>query len=123
MGAYLFRRILYAIPTLLGVAFIVFTLFNWVGGDPAVVMLGKHATPARVLMVRQELGLDQPKTVQFVEYLRQVVTFDFGRSYSTHENIRKKILHGLGPTLSLSIPAFLLTSFLSLMMALLVSRF
>ena len=123
MWSYVFRRLLYSVPTLFGVALIVFTLFNLVGGDPATVMLGKHANATRVAMVRQELGLDQPKIVQFGHYLGQIVTFDFGRSYNTKENISTKILHGLGPTLSLSIPAFLITAFFSLLIALVVSYY
>ena len=123
MWSYVIRRLLYSIPVLFGVALIVFTLFNIVGGDPAVFLLGKHANPTRVAMVRQELGLDQPMPIQFGHYLKQIVTFDFGRSYNTREEIRGKILRGLGPTLSLSIPAFFITTFLSMMIALIVSYF
>ena len=101
MWSYLIRRLLYSVPILFGVALTVFALFNLVGGDPAVMLLGKHATAERVAMVRSELGLDRPPIIQFGEYLREIVTFDFGRSYTTRENIRTKILHGIGPTLSL----------------------
>ena len=123
MWSYLIRRLLYSVPILFGVALTVFALFNLVGGDPAVMLLGKHATAERVAMVRSELGLDRPPIIQFGEYLREIVTFDFGRSYTTRENIRTKILHGIGPTLSLSIPAFFLTAILSLSIALFVSYF
>lgn len=123
MAFYIIRRILSAVPVLVGVALTVFSLFHLVGGDPAVLLLGKHATAERVAMVRTELGLDRSLTHQFGEYLREMVTFDFGRSYATREVIRSKILHGLGPTLSLSIPAFFITGFLSLMIALFVSYF
>jgi peptide/nickel transport system permease protein len=121
MWAYILRRLLYSIPILFGVSLVVFCLFHLVGGDPAILLLGKHATAERVAMVRTELGLDRPMIVQFGEYLREVVTFDFGRSYTTREVIRDKILSGIGPTLSLSIPAFVLTAILSLLIALVVS--
>jgi peptide/nickel transport system permease protein len=121
MWAYILRRLLYSIPILFGVSLVVFCLFHLVGGDPAVLLLGKHATAERVAMVRTELGLDRPMIVQFGEYLREVVTFDFGRSYTTREVIRDKILSGIGPTLSLSIPAFVLTAIFSLLIALVVS--
>jgi peptide/nickel transport system permease protein len=123
MWAYIIRRLLYSIPIVLGVAFVVFTLFHFVGGDPASVMLGKHATAERVALVRAELGLDRPLLVQFVDYLKQIATLDFGRSYTTRELIKDKIIAGVFPTLSLSVPAFLLTSFLSLLIALVVSFF
>jgi len=102
---------------------VVFSLFHLVGGDPATLLLGKHATAERVAMVRSELGLDQPLPIQFGHYLKEIVTFDFGKSYTTREVISDRILKGVGPTLSLSIPAFFLTAFFSLLIALVVSYF
>jgi peptide/nickel transport system permease protein len=61
--------------------------------------------------------------VQFADYLREVVTFDFGKSYTTREDIRDKISHGIWPTLWLSVPAFFLTALLSLSIALVVAYF
>jgi peptide/nickel transport system permease protein len=123
MWAYIIRRLFYSIPILFGVALVVFSLFNLVGGDPATLLLGKHATAERIQMVRTELGLDRPLYVQFGDYLKQIVTFDFGKSYTTREDIREKIIKGIGPTLSLSIPAFVITAFLSLLIALIVSYY
>ena len=123
MWAYFIRRLLYAVPILFGVALVVFSLFNLVGGDPATMLLGKHATAERVAMVRAELGLDRPLPVQFADYLKEIVTFDFGKSYTTREDIREKIISGIGPTLCLSIPAFLITAFFSLLIALIVSYY
>jgi len=123
MWVYLIRRLLYSVPILFGVSLVVFALFHLVGGDPALLLLGKHATAERVTMVRQELGLDKPLSIQFVDYLREIVTFDFGKSYTTREVIKDKILSGIGPTLSLSIPALFLTTFLSLTIALVVSYY
>jgi len=123
MWAYIIRRLLYSIPILLGVSFVVFALFNMVGGDPATLLLGKHATAERVEMVRAELGLDQPLPVQFGQYLKQIVTFDFGKSYTTREDIRQKVIDGIGPTLSLTVPAFALTTIISLLIGLMVAYF
>lgn len=121
MWAYIIRRLLYSVPILFGVALVVFSLFNLVGGDPAALLLGKHATAERVAMVRSELGLDQPLPMQFVGYLKEIVTFDFGKSYTTREDIRDKIIAGVGPTLSLTVPAFFLTTIISLLIGLLVA--
>ncbi len=123
MWSYVIRRLVYSVPTLLGAALVVFSLFHLVGGDPATLLLGKHATAERVAMVRSELGLDQPLPIQFGHYLKEIVTFDFGKSYTTREVISDRILKGVGPTLSLSIPAFFLTAFFSLLIALVVSYF
>jgi len=67
--------------------------------------------------------LDQPKTTQFLRYLQQVVTFDFGRSYATRQPIRQMILNGIGPSLTLAIPAFILTTVLSVLISLVVVYF
>lgn len=123
MFAYLIRKLLSTIPTLLGVAVIVFLLFNVVGGDPTYQMLGRHADAKQIAELRHEYGLDQPQYIQFIQFLKQIVTFDFGRSYATKQPIGKMILDGLGPSLTLMIPAFFLTTFLAVSMGLLVAYF
>jgi peptide/nickel transport system permease protein len=123
MFVYLVRKLLNTIPTLFGVTVIIFVLFNLVGGDPTYQMLGRHATQRQVDELRHEYGFDQPKIVQYGEYLKQVVTFDYGRSYATKQPIRKMILDGIGPSMSLTLPAFLLTTVLAVSIGLLVAYF
>jgi peptide/nickel transport system permease protein len=114
MFAYIVRKLLSTIPTLLGVALIVFVLFNLVGGDPTYQMLGRHANAQQIEEVRHEYGFDQSRPVQFLNYLKQIVTFDYGRSYSTRQSISQMIGDGIVPSLSLMIPAFLVTTLLSI---------
>jgi peptide/nickel transport system permease protein len=123
MLMYVLRKLMGAIPTLIGVALIVFILFNLVGGDPTYQMLGRHASAQQVAELRHELGLDQPKIIQFLQFLKQVATFDFGRSYATKQQISQMILSGIGPSLTLMIPAFLFTTFFAVSMGLLVAYF
>ena len=123
MFVFLMRRILASIPIIFGVALVVFLLFNIVGGDPALQMVGKHATLQQIAEIRHEYGLDKPLILQFVDYLRQMVTFDFGRSYATRQQISEMISNGVGPSLSLAVPAFFLTTFLSLAISLVVAYF
>ena len=123
MFGYVIRKILHAIPTLFGVALIVFVLFNWVGGDPSYQMLGRHATARQVAELRHEYGFDQPQYVQFLQYLKQIITFDYGRSYATKQKISEMILDGIGPSLSLMIPAFLFTTILAIGISLFVAYF
>jgi peptide/nickel transport system permease protein len=120
---YLVRRLLGTIPTIFGVALITFVLFNMVGGDPVYMMVGKHANPVQIQEIRHEYGLDQPLHVQFGTFLKQIVTFDFGRSYATRREISTMILEGVGPSLTLAIPAFFLTTVLSVLIALFVAYF
>ncbi len=123
MLLYFSRRLLYTIPILFGVALVVFILFHCVGGDPAYQMLGNHVTPEQIDALRAELGLNQPMYIQFLEYLKQIITFDFGQSYSTKQKISEMLAQGIPASLSLAIPAFLIETVLALSIALLVSFF
>ncbi len=123
MLTFLIRRIIGALPIVFGVALVVFILFNVVGGDPALMMVGKHATAQQIADIRREYGLDQPLHIQFVQYLKDIVTFDFGRSYATRQKISDMILNGIGPSLSLTIPAFFFTTVISVILGLLVAYF
>jgi peptide/nickel transport system permease protein len=122
MIAFVLRRLLAAIPTIFGIALVVFCLFNWVGGDPTLIMMGKHGNEAVRQELRQELGLDKPLPAQFVDYLGQIVTFDFGRSYATRREISDMILDGMGPSFALGFPALLITTILGLALALVASK-
>ena len=123
MFVYLVRKLLNTIPTIFGIALIIFFLFDMVGGDPTYQMLGKHATQQQIDELRHEYGFDQPKVVQFGHYLKQIATFDYGRSYATKQPISTMIKDGIGPSLTLTIPAFILTTILAVSLALLVSYF
>lgn len=94
-----------------------FFLFHGVGGDPAVVQAGKNASPETIAQIRHELGMDRPLLSQYGFFLKQVVTFDWGRSWSTHESINSMLLQGIGPSLSITVPAFLLSCFIALWIA------
>lgn len=123
MFVYITRKVLSTIPTVFGCALIVFVLFNMVGGDPVYQMLGRHATAERIAEVRHEQGWDRPLPVQFGHYLKEIVTFDYGTSPMTHQKISEMISSGIGPSLTLMIPAFFLTNFLAIPIALLVAYF
>ena len=123
MISFLVRRTLYAVPVLLGVALITLLLFNVAGGDPVAIKLGKNPSPAEVAALRIELGLDQPFLMQYVDFLRQIVTLDFGRSWSDNTPVREIFWRGIAPTLSLSLPAFLMGSLIAVTVSLLVSFF
>lgn len=123
MIQYFFKRLIYTIPILLGISILTFVLFYVAGGDPAATIAGKYATAERIAEVRSELGLDKPLYLQFFEYFKQLIFFDFGRSWSTQQPISKMISSGLGPSLSLTLPAFFIAQLISLSIALIVARF
>jgi peptide/nickel transport system permease protein len=123
MFSYIVRKILSTIPTLFGVTLVIFILFNLVGGNPALMMLGRHATAAQIAEVNHQYGYDLPKYQQYFHYLKEVVTFDYGRSYQTKQQINTMIVRGIMPSLSITVPALLLTTLLAVSIGLIVSYF
>src|SRR5215217_9512981 len=80
MAAYILRRLLLVIPTLIGVSLLTFALSRIVPGDPARLAAGAQATPEMYAQIRQEFGLDDPLPVQYWNYLTGIVQGDWGRS-------------------------------------------
>jgi len=118
---YVLRRLLYIVPILLGVCLIIFVLFNVVAGDPTHLLLGKHATAKQMAELRHELGLDRPWFFQYLDVVKSAFTFDFGRSWSTKQTISSMISEGSIPSLTLTIPGFVLTTIFSVSLSLLVA--
>jgi peptide/nickel transport system permease protein len=121
MIKYIIRRLLYLIPVLLGVSFIIFVLFNLVSGDPTAVLLGKNATARQMMELREQLGLNKPLFDQYLDVVRSAFTFDFGYSWATKQEIKQMIIQGAYPSLCLSIPAFTIATVLSLIISLVVA--
>ena len=121
MLAYLVRRLWQMIPTMLGVILLIFFLFNWVGGDPAYILAGKMSSPEQIENIRKQLGVDQPYYVQLWIFIKQILTFDYGASWSTGESVSQIILTRLGPSLTLLIPLTILQTVISIILALAVA--
>jgi peptide/nickel transport system permease protein len=121
MTAYILRRLWQMAPTMLGVIVLVFLLFNWVGGDPAYILAGKMSNPEQILNIRKQLGIDQPYYVQLWIFIKQIVTFDFGASWSTGESVAHVITTRLGPSLTVMVPFVILESFFAIALALAIA--
>jgi peptide/nickel transport system permease protein len=121
MLAYAVRRILQMVPTLFGVMLLVFFLFKWFGGDPAEILAGLFATPQQVAAIRSQLGLERPVWEQFWLFLRQVVTFDWGRSWATNEAVSNLFATRLPATLTIMIPILVLELVLAVLAAVAVA--
>ena len=121
MIKYIIRRLLYLIPVLLGVSFIIFVLFNLVSGDPTAVLLGKNATAKQMIELREQLGLNKPLFDQYLDVVKSAFTFDFGHSWATKQEIKEMIIQGAYPSMCLSIPAFVIATILSLLISLVVA--
>ena len=121
MMAYIIRRLWQMIPTLLGVILLVFVIFNMVGGDPAYVLAGKISNQEQIDNIRKQLGVDQPYYVQLAIFAKQVVTGDFGSSWSTNERISNILGTRLGPSLMVLVPILILETILAIGFALAVA--
>lgn len=102
MIKYIGRRILMMIPILLAVTFIVFTLMYITPGNPAELMLGQNATPEAVEKLEEELGLDRPFLVRYIDYLFNLLRLDMGTSYTTKEPVMTRIWNCVPYTLELA---------------------
>ena len=108
MLSYLLRRIWQMIPTLAGVILLVFFLFKYFGGDPAEILGGLQASVKQIESIRRQLGLDRPVLEQLWIFVKQVCTFDWGRSWATNEAVNHIFATRLPATLTVMIPILIL---------------
>src|SRR5258705_6131500 len=99
------RRIIGAIPVILGISFLIFLLMHIAPGDPVSLLLGDDATPADIERTRHEWGLDRPLLVQYWDFLTRAVTGDFGKSLKFNEPVTKLVSERLPATLELAFAA------------------
>lgn len=97
------RRLLASVVTLLGVIFVLVTLFKFVPGDPARIIAGLQATPAQVEAIRKTMGLDQSVIVQFREFLEKLLHGNMGVSARTGSSVISEIGQRLPYTLELAV--------------------
>lgn len=138
MGRYVARRLLYAIPTVGGVLVLTFVLFRLLPTDIAQRIAGEGASAQTVAELRWAYGLDRPLFFdvegarvhgigrlfdsQFFHHAADMLTFDFGRSWTTRRPVWDLLLRGIGPSLALTAPIFLGTLTLALALGLWSAR-
>ena len=83
MQEYIIRRILYTIMTIFAVATILFFIFRVMPGDPTAQVISPALDEAAQARLKESFGLDKPLVVQYVLYLKNLVTLNWGRSYTT----------------------------------------
>ena len=103
MLRYFVRRLLLAIPVLIGVATLVFSLIHLVPGDPAQAMMGDGASPQDVAELRKTLGLDQPLLTQYASFLRHAIKGDLGVSFRTGQPVTQMVVERMPATAELAI--------------------
>ena len=123
MLQYALRKLVSGIPLVLGVTFVSFVLMVYFGPDQTYELLGKNPTPEQVAEVRHQLGYDQPFLVRYADYLREIVTLDFGHSNSTGEKVSSMIARTMPVSLALVLPGFVLGNVLAILLALVAAHF
>ena len=119
--AFAMRRILAAIPTLLGVTLIVFFMVRVLPGDPARILAGLLAPQSEVDRIRVQLGLTQPLAVQYKIFLSQLLHGDLGRSIVTQGPVATEIANRLPQTATLAAVASVLAGILGIASGIAVS--
>jgi peptide/nickel transport system permease protein len=105
---FLARRIVQIVPTLFFVSLLIFSLQQLLPGDPALVMAGEERDPAAIEQIRHQYRLDQPIPVQYVYWLKGVLTGNFGESLRNKMPVRELIAQKLPVTLQLGSMAMLI---------------
>ena len=108
------KRILQSIPTLFIVITITFVLTRMIPGNPALTMLGPQAPKESVEQLEQELGLDKSKGEQYIMYLKQILSGDFGRSYSYNQSVVELIMERVPNTLVITLTSLFIALILGM---------
>lgn len=113
MFSYIIRRLLIAIPVLLGVTIFNFIIINLAPGNPVEMFIDPNISPEQIELRKEQLGLNDPLWLQYFHWLINMLQGNLGFSFSSYEPVSAIILERLGPTLQLM--------FLSLLVGVLIS--
>ncbi|MCS1351798.1 ABC transporter permease [Mechercharimyces sp. CAU 1602] len=111
MLSYTIRRLLQLIPVLFGISLLTFSIVHAIPGDPARAILGTKATAGQIAEVREELGLNEPLVMQYVDYVKNLFQGDLGKSYLTNRDIGEEMFPYLAATAELAFVALALATF------------
>jgi peptide/nickel transport system permease protein len=114
MGQYTLRRLLYAIPTLLGMTIVIFLLLSVLPGDPAELIQGDMADQETINALREEWGLDRPMLERYVTWLSKVMRFDLGTSLYDGTPVLKLILNRFPFSLLLAVTSLVFAAFIAI---------
>lgn len=108
------RRIIGAVPVLIGMSFLVFLLMQLAPGDPVTLLLGEDAEPHEIEEVTREWGLDQPIIVQYWQFVSQAVQGNFGESMRYGEPVTQLVIERLPATVELALASLLVAIIIAL---------
>jgi len=111
---HILSRLVQAAFTMVGAVTILFLIVRLTPGDPAYIMLGDYATPELVAVVRERYGLDKSLPTQYLTYVTNIATGNFGRSYSRNQDVMTLVGSALPYTLALGLASIVVTSVIGL---------
>jgi peptide/nickel transport system permease protein len=114
MTQYIIRRLLFAIPILVGVTFLVFASIRLVRGGPAVAIAGELASPELIAQVNRELGLDQPVLSQYAIYIGRMFQGNLGQSVRSRLPVTEEIQSRLPRTITLALVSLSVASLIGI---------
>lgn len=122
IAKYCFKRVLLAIPTIIGVTIVVFLIVHMIPGDPAQVMLYPQGTPEAVEALRVRMGLDQPLHIQYLTWVNNVLHGDLGDSVQSYDPVLKEIWDRFPATIELSLAAIFIAVAVGIPLGVLAAR-
>ena len=118
---YVGKRLLQLLPVLFGISVFVFTLVHLIPGDPADVLLGQTATPARVKIINHQLGIDRPIWVQYFSFVWKALHLSLGNSFYNTQSVTSLIAGRLPATLMLLAGGVLISLLIALPLSILAA--
>ncbi|NMB01926.1 MAG: ABC transporter permease [Firmicutes bacterium] len=109
MQRYLLKRLLIAIPTILGITIVAFILMYVLPGDPMAILMGDVLDMKTVEMLREQMGLDDPIYVQYFRFVTNALKGDFGFSYQTKRAVSDIISSSLSATIQVTIASYVIS--------------
>ena len=121
MIRYILKRILQAVPLLLVISFIVFTLIHLAPYDAIDSQITSNMSQEEINILREQSGLNKPFLIQYVDWLGQILSGNFGHSLVTHNSVGEEILAKIPNTISLVLPAYVTALVIAIVLGLLAA--
>lgn len=121
MIRYILKRILQAVPLLLVISFIVFTLIHLAPYDAIDAQITSNMSQEEINILREQSGLNKPFLIQYVDWLGQILSGNFGHSLVTHNSVGGEILAKIPNTISLVLPAYVTALVVAIVLGLLAA--
>ncbi|SFS65337.1 peptide/nickel transport system permease protein [Marininema halotolerans] len=109
------------IPVLIGMSIITFSIVHAIPGDPAKAILGEKATPEAVAQLKESMGLGKPLFIQYVDYVKGILSGDLGTSFITKTSVAEEIGPYLAATMELSFAAMVIAVFFGMNLGILAA--